>query len=757
MPMPVRSTQGNPNTLSRGWTEDLTPVNPDTVPMDPDAMSMEDLNAFLYDIQDQPEWRSRADVEADYYDSNQYDSPTLKEMEKRGIPPIVVNLTKPTVDLILGLEEKTRRDWIVRPDSDEYEEEALALSKELHTFERLSGADTACGGAYQGQVKAGLGWVEVGLNHLDPFGYRFRCKAIHRREIWWDWHDDDPTLQQARWLVRRKWYDKDVAQAYFPQFGDLFEQVCSGWSAWDPSTYVTRFGRAPPMYMDQTIEREFFHDMDEWRNTLRKMVCLYEVWYRTYKTGFVLRSRDDKDVLEFNRNNPMHIAAIERGVMRVEPAIIPKMRLSWWAGPHRLVDMPTPYPHQWFPYVPFWGYREDRTGVPYGCIRTMRPLQDEINARRAKMLWQLSAVRTIVDEDAVLNHDKAMKEIARPDAYIKLNPARKNKAISEAIKIEEHTGLTAQQFEVYMDSKQTLQDAGGVYQQQLGKDGAADSGIAISQLIEQGTTTLAHINGNFGRARTRVGEIALALVKHQMSGRPFDSVIEVKGIKKRVFFNVETEDPDNPGMKYLENDITKLRMRVALDDLPQTPTFKQQQFLQLTELVKSLPENLQGMVMDLVIKASDLPEKEQLIQRIRGALGIQDTDVNMMTPQEQQQFLKQQQMQAQMEAMQQKLVEMEIAVQDATAKDKNSSAKLKEAQTVKTYVEVGMDPRTMAEPIREADPTMDMLQQAMIDEDSDVPGADPVLMERARRSGGTGNPPPAGGKTTTPKSEAASV
>ena len=755
MPMPVR-TDG-PNRLSRGWSTDLPGIDPDRVTLDPEAMSLEDLNSFLYDIQDQPEWRSRADIEADYYDSNQYDSPTLKEMEKRGIPPIVVNLTKPTIDLILGLEAKTRRDWIVKPDSEEYTEEAQALSKEMHTFERLSGADLACSGAYGGQIKAGLGWVEVGLNHLNPFGYRFRCKYVHRREIWWDWHDEDPNLEMARWLVRRKWYDKDVAQSFFPQYADLFEHVCSGWSHWDPSMYVTAFGRAPPMYMDQTIEREFFHDLDQWRNTLRKMVCLYEVWYRTFKTGFVLRSRDDKDVIEFNRMNPMHIAALERGVMRVEPAIIPKMRLSWWAGPHRLADMPTPYPHQWFPYVPFWGYREDRTGVPYGCIRTMKPLQDEINARRAKMLWQLSAVRAIVDEDAVVNHDKTMKEIARPDAYIKLNPARKNKNISETIQIEEHQGLTAQQFNVYMDSKQTLQDAGGVYQQQLGKDGAADSGIAISQLIEQGTTTLAHINSNFATGRTRVGEIGLALLRHQLAGRPFSSVIEVKGVKKKVDFNVETEDPDLPGQKYLENDITKLRMRLALDDLPQTPTFRQQQFQQLTEMVKALPENLQAVVIDLVIKASDLPQKEDMIQRIRGALGIQDTDVNMMTPQEQQQFLAQKEMQAQMEALQKKVIEMEVAVAEATAKDKNKSADLKEAQTIKTYVETGIDPRGMMSPPREADPLMDGIDQALIDNESDVPGADPVAMERMRRGAPPGNAPPGSGKTGTPKSEAARV
>lgn len=732
----LRSSTAPDHRLARGWSTDVAPTSRaelDRARMDPDAMPLEKLNAFLLDLAEQPAWRQRADIECDYYDSNQYTSQQLAEMREKGIPPVVVNLIAPSIDLVLGFEAKTRSDWIVKPEDDRFADEATAMTVKMKEFERLSHADRACSDAYAGQIKAGLGWVELGRNRFRPDGYKFRCSYVHRREIWWDWLEcDDPMLEKARYLVRRKWYDVDVAQAFFPQYHDLFENALNHWAHFDVSTYED----APPMYMDQSVERDFAFQDEEWRNSLRRRVCLYEVWYRTYRRGFLLRGQNGV-VREFDAKNPTHAAAIVSGAAVPEAAVIPKMRLSWWLGPHRLIDMPTPHPHQDFPYVPFWGFREDRTGVPYGLIRRMRPLQDEVNARRAKMLWQLSARRVTADEDAVHDWNKFAKEVARPDAILKLNKQRLNRgSIEGSIKVEANESLTAQQFDVYQDSKQTLQDAGGIYQAQLGKESAAESGIAISQLIEQGTTTLAEINDNFRTARTRVGELGLALVKADMAGRQTEVTIEKRGIRKRVALNKPAIDKATQ-RQYLENDVTRMNMRMALDDVPQTPTARAQQFMQLTDMIKTLPENIQAAVVDLVIKASDLPQKEEIIARIRQSLGIQDTDPELMTPEEQAQFAQAMQQKAKMDAIQQKLMEMEALVQEMTAKQKNADAELKKAQRAKTLVDANLDPGAVRASSRnefvEMTPEREMIERAA-SESQDLPGADSsVQLERARR------------------------
>ncbi len=76
-----------------------------------------------------------------------------------------------------------------------------------------------------------------------------------------------------------------------------------------------------------------------------------------------------------------HDLAIYQGVARVEQATISKLRRSYWLGPHLLHDSPSPYSHHYFPYVPFFGFREDNTGIPYGFVRGMKYSQESINSR----------------------------------------------------------------------------------------------------------------------------------------------------------------------------------------------------------------------------------------------------------------------------------------------------------------------------------------------------------------------------------------
>lgn len=674
-------------------------------------MSFEQLNGFIGEIIEQPAWRARADVEADYYDSNQYDAETLQQMRERGLPPIVVNLIAPTINMVLGLEAKTRTDWVVKPELDQYEDAALALSQKLKEFERMSGADRACADAYAHQTKVGLGWVEVGYNKHDPFGYRYRCEFVHRREIWWDWHDNDPGLAKARYLVRRKWYDEDVACAYFPQHEKLIKGALRGWSGFDPSQLDT----ADPMYIDLDHERDFAWQDEEWRDGLRKRVCIYEVWYRTYTRGFIVRFKNGQ-VKEFDDQNPVQLAALNAGMAELEGVVIPRMRMSYWIGPHRLADMATPYPHQEFPYVPFWGFREDRTGVPYGMIRAMKPLQDEVNARRAKMLWQLSARRVLIDEDAVADHDAFKDEAARPDMYGIINTMKGKFSVKDRIHIEESAGLTAQQFDVYQDSKQTLQDAAGVYQSQLGKkDSGADSGIAISQLIEQGTTTLAEINDNYGVARMLVGNRGLALISHDMAGKEESIKVQQFGSYKRVKFNQKKTDSVT-GRTYLNNDITRMQMSVVLADMPQTPSYRMQQFVQLTDMVRTLPEQVQMAVIDIVINASDIPDKQEVLKRLRDTLGLgtkppEDMDDEELAEHQAKQAEQQRQKQLQDRAIAAEVAELESKI---PLNDAKTELTLVQADALK--VETGLAPElsrhsSTAAAIEEAEQQSELAQQ----------------------------------------------
>ena len=626
------------------------------------ALSREELESMLREMRQQPNWRKEADRAADYYDGNQLSAETLEILRTRGQPPLVTNLIKPTIDTVLGMEAKTRTDWRVRPEDDDQcsDEMAEALSLRMKIAEAESRADRAISDAYAAQCKSGLGWVEVS-RESDPFRPPYRVRYVHRREIYWDWLAKEPDLSDARYLIRRQWLEIDQASAMMPQHAKLFAMTANNWSGFDPV-----IEQDTGLAQSWAIERDTRMDANDWRDVERQRVCLYEIWYRKYVRGFVMDLPDGRTV-EADFSNIDHAQAIAAGIVRVRPAMFHRVRLAWYCGPHFLHDIPSPYKHRMFPYVPFFGYREDLTGAPYGIIRAMIAPQDEINARKSKMLWSLNSRRVIADADAVADHQKTMDEIARPDAYVVLDSRR---APNSVFRVEQAGELAAQQFQVMQEAKQEISQASGIHKSMMGQASGATSGLAINSLVEQGINTLSEINDNYRYARRMVGEMLFELLKQQLSGRPVKVLVGNGASQKTVMLNVPATDES--GQPIIVNDVSRVRASVVLDDVPSTPTFRLQQLQMLSEITKSLPPQMQAAIADFIVEATDLPKRTEVAERIRAASGIQPSEAQQAQQMQAMQMQAQQmQMQAQME---QKKFALEAAESAARIRKLNAEA-----------------------------------------------------------------------------------
>lgn len=618
-----------------------------------EALSRERVEQFLFECQQQPAWRLEADRCADYYDGNQLNAETVEKLRGRGQPPLITNLIKPTVDTVLGMEEKTRSDWRVRPEDDNIanDDTAEALSLKLKHAETESRADRACSDAYAGELKAGMGWVEVS-RESDPLKYPYRVKTIHRREIHWDWRSEQPDLSDARYLIRRRWMDLDNAIAMMPQYAELFRQTTGGWAGFDPvSTADTG------LVQSWEIERDSKLAEQDWRDGERRSVCLYEIWYRKWVRGYVMSTPSGQSI-EVDFDNPRHTAAIASGMVKVKMATFQKVRLAWYCGPHFLYDVPSPHEHGHFPYVPFFGYREDLTSVPYGLVRAMMSPQDEINARKSKMLWSLNSRRVIADEDAVKNHKLAAEEVGRPDAYIILDQHRKP---GSQFKVEPGGELAAQQFQVMQESKQEIAESSGIHKTMQGEQTGAKSGVAMDTLVEQGLNTLGEINGNFRFARRMVGEMLFSLLQQDLAGKPTRVTIGKGKSQKVVVLNMPEMDPETGQMR-IKNDTSRVRAKVVLDDVPSSPTFRMQQLRMLTDITRSLPPEIQKYVVDFIIEATDLNGSYKIADRIRSALELPDDSPEGQQAreqaQQQQQAIQQQQIALEMQEKQAKIEQM---------------------------------------------------------------------------------------------------
>lgn len=581
-------------------------------------LHLDTLTDWMVEIQNQPNWRARADREMDYCDGNQLDSDLLQKQAMVGIPPAVEPLIGPAIDAVVGEEKRSRTDWRVQPDSMlTTDEVATALNFKLNQAERHSAADRACGDAYRPQVSVGLGWVEVS-RVTDPFKYPYRCQAVHRNEIWWDWYAREPDLSDARYLVRRRWTDSKQVKIKFPAHKALVDKVSSRWSHFDPSLNLDG-GTSTGLASAYLQERGWTIEELEWIDVGNNRVCLLEVWYRRWVQVTVLRLRDGR-VVELDPQNSMHTVAIATGAARVERAIVAKMRQSIWMGPHRLLDRPTPYLHNKFPYVAFWGKREDRTAAPYGLVKGMMYQQDNVNATTGKIRWGLASTRTTRTKGAYTGTDAQLRQVvARVDADIVLS-AEHMAQPGAVFKVERDFNLTEQQYKMLQDSRVAIERVSTISPAFKGQNGTARSGVQESTQVEQSNQALADIKGNFGDGRAQVGDLLLSLILQDMGDKMEQIIVPGNGVRpdQTIVLNERAMDPAT-GVQYLNNDLQRAKLKVVLNDVPSTPSFRAQQLQAMSEAFKSMPQHLQVVALPHLLTLMDVPDKEAIIEDVRRA------------------------------------------------------------------------------------------------------------------------------------------
>lgn len=608
------------NTTTEARDTDETPEG--DVPL-----TLGEYRGILEEIDNQPRaWRRQADREMDYAEGNQLSTKLLQAQEAAGIPPSMENLIGAALEGIRGYEESTRTDFRVTANGQPGGQDvADAINFKLNEAERHSKADDACGQAFYPQIGVGVGCVEVSRSD-DPFAFPYQCLPISRNEIHWDWAGLRDDLLDARWLRRQRWLHPSRLERVFPAHKELIRRFgksgLAWWSEYDETSYG---GGSTGLSRDFHVAREWTTMEDRWFNPFNKEVCLSELWYRRWVDMIVLKSPDGR-VVEYDGNNPAHNYAIANHRVEFRRATVAKVRRSYWLGPHVLFDGPTPYTHRHFPYVLFFGFREDNTRIPFGYVRNMLHQQDTLNSGNSRLRWGMSAFRTTRTKGAVAMEDHVFRRtIGRLDADIVLDAAHMAQP-GALFKVERDFQMNAQQLEMLASARQAIERvnpaAAGAFS---GRRGSATSGVQEQTQVEQANQSLAHMMGQFKRGRMQVGEMLMSMVVQDLGKEEQTIIIEGDAVRedRTVTINKPETDPVT-GTPYLSNDLQRTRLQVSLEDVPSTTSFRGQQLNALSEAVKSLPPQYQAAAMPFMASLMDVPFKKELVEAIRAA-GAQET------------------------------------------------------------------------------------------------------------------------------------
>ena len=601
--------------------ENVTAPDPADTPDGDVPLSLAEYRDILDEIDNQPRvWRRTADREMDYADGNQLDTDLIRAQKALGIPPAMENIISAALEGIRGYEEATRTDWRVTPNGQPGGQDvADAINYKLNEAERQSKADDACSGAFYPQIAVGIGWVEVS-RASDPFAYPYQCNAVHRNEIHWSW-DCKPDLSDCAWLRRQRWMHPSRLARVFPQHKELIRRFgkagINWWSEYDETHYG---GGSTGLNRAWDVAREWTRMEDRWFNPATKEICASELWYRRWSDVLVIKSPDGR-VVEFDEDNPAHVFAVTNRRVQFTRAVVSKVRRSYWLGPHCLFDGPTPYAHRFFPYVPFWGFREDGTGVPFGYVRNMLYQQDTLNSGTARLRWGMSAVRTERTKGAVaMTDEQHRRTVGRLDADIVLDAAHMAQP-GARYEVKRDFQMNAQQLEMLDNARRAIERvnpaAAGAFS---GRRGTATSGVQEQTQVEQANQSLAHMMGNFKRGRTQVGELLMSMIVQDLGDQQHVVVIEGDAVTadRTVVINQPETDPVS-GIPYLSNDLQRTVLKVGLQDVPSTNTYRGQQLNAMSEAIKSLPAQYQAAAMPFLASLMDVPFKRELVQALRGA------------------------------------------------------------------------------------------------------------------------------------------
>ena len=582
--------------------------------------SMAQLERLVKDCGEQPTtWRARSDLCHAYYDGKQLTDEQRMFIEAEGLDARSTNLIARVINSVLGQEARNRTDVRIESDSGEIADVTDVLNPAFKEAHRESYADMAVSAAYSGQVKGGVGWVEVSKDP-DPLNYPYRVRDVHRNEMWWDWTAKDFLLRDARWQVRSQWHDLDELEASMPKHREVLRQMANNWAGYAMNHLVQDVGASDSITRAFDDFSRFRVRSSEWLDTVRKRVRLYEVWYKVPAYAVVMRLGPTRTVL-FDEKNVLHQMAVSRNLVKLERALSRQIRKAIFAGPYRLTDVGTNRRN--FPYVPFFAFRDDADGSPYGLVDGMISPQDEYNDRRLRIQWMLRARQILVDNDALdpayNNLSDLADEAQRPDMILVRNAMRKN---ANGVEILSNLSLQKEQVDVMNDAKLLIQDVPGVYGSQMGQaQGGVTANSAMVTLVEQGMISMGELNDNYRNARRMVFENLMDLIVEDHDQADLQVMVGEGASRRMVVLNTIHPETQLP-----ENIVKEAPIRMGLSDTASSPAARAGMQTQISEIIKSLgnmPQAVAVLVPAFIeSSALDSETRRQVAEDFRKVAGL---------------------------------------------------------------------------------------------------------------------------------------
>lgn len=522
------------------------------------------------------EARRDQQLDQDYYDGPAQLNAEIRDILKsRGQPPIFDNRIAPAIDGILGVMETGKTDPRAFPRNPEDQASADVATKALRFIAdttRWTSTRMDCAEDY---LKQGLSAAIVEWSGQD----------VSVQQIRWETFFYDPTsrrtdFKDAKYLGIAKWMHADEVKQH-PDYGER-ARMLGDLTQVDPSAVEETWQDRP-------------EDQMRWSDKRAQRVLVVEMYYR-HGAEWLRCVFCGAGWLEFDRS-PYRNAKTGETRCPIEAQ----------------------------------SFKVDRRNNRYGPIRNMRPMQDEVNARRSRGLHLLNS-RQVQQTDMnapPVDADEVRREAARADGVI-----------PQGWQSVSATDMATGNLNMLTEAKDSLSRMVPVAIAQDLREGGAASGRARQVAQQAGLTQFGRGFGRFDDFEQRMYQ-QMWMCAQQFQQDPWwirvtdnPRAPEFLQVNEPVMGMVMQPVPDpatgqpaidpmsgQPMMQAAEgvvgynNRIAEMDMDIIIATTPDTVALETETFEAIMGLVQSGVDPM-SPVFQIMLELSPLPDKTRVMERI---------------------------------------------------------------------------------------------------------------------------------------------
>ena len=524
--------------------------------------------------------RILSERDRDYKDGYQWTDEERAKLAKRKQAPITNNRVKAKVEGLKGLLIQRTTDPKAFPRNKKDEKASHAITDALRYVADDNDLDAIELDVADNLFVEGYGAAIVETEEGKD-GQDVVIRSIDWDRFYYDPYSRRADFKDARYMGIVVWMDAEEAKLRFEGYEDLIDAAVS-------SSELDETFEDKPMWVDGThrkrirICQEFYIEKGVW------MMCFYTV------SGY-LSDPEESPYLDDAGEPECPIEAV--------------------------------------------GAYIDRDNQRFGEVRNMIDLQDEINHRRSKALYLLSARQTASRKGVFKDVEKMKSELAKPDGHVEYEGEKGDFEVLT-------TGDMAQgQFALLEQAQNEMNQTS--FNAQLAGNAAGDkSGKAISLLQQGGMLETLPLYNGILNWKTRMYRQIWHRIKQHWTSEKWIRVTDNQKSLKWVGLNVEVplqealqdiindearpqaervgaaavlqalaqaQDPRLQQPVMIKNEVPELDMDIILDSAPDTINTQAEQFELLVQLAASRPE----VPFSAILEMSALRDKDELLEQIK--------------------------------------------------------------------------------------------------------------------------------------------